>query len=360
MTIPYGRQSVSQEDIDAVVAVLKGDWLTQGPAVEAFERAVADYCQVEHAVAFNSGTATLHGAAEAGGVGPSSLLVTSPLTFMASANAGRYLGATVELVDIKRETLNMDLTAVPSEADAVVAVHYAGLPVDLADLPNRPSLIIEDAAHALGAFTPEGPVGNCAKSDACSFSFHPVKPITTAEGGIVTTNNADLAKRMRTFRTHGIEPKPDQGGWNYEIRREGFNYRLSDVHAALGISQLSKLDRFIERRNEIAERYRVELADLPIVLPPAAPKGTRHGYHLFAVQVQDRARVFSAMRDAGIWVQVHYVPIHHHPVSIDIKQTASDLPNCEAVYRGLISLPIFPELSDTDQTTVIETLKRLV
>lgn len=363
MTIPYGRQSISDEDIEAVVAVLKGDWLTQGPTIEAFERSVAEYCEAEYAVAFNSGTATLHAAAEAGGVGPESLLVTSPLTFMASVNAGRYLGANVELVDIEPDTLNLDLSAVPDTADALVPVHFAGLPVDLAALrgqPNRPSLIIEDAAHALGAQTPDGPVGNCANSDACSFSFHPVKPITTAEGGIVTTNNAELAERMRVFRSHGIERRPEKGGWHYEIVREGFNYRLSDLHAALGLSQMAKLDGFIARRNEIADRYRAELAEAPLVLPPAAPEGFLHGYHLFAVQVPERDRVFAALRAADIWVQVHYVPVHHHPVSKDIPQTAADLPNCEAAYAGLISLPMFPTLTDDDQTTVIETLTSLL
>lgn len=360
MTIPYGRQSISDEDIEAVVGVLKGDWLTQGPAIEAFERSVAEYCEAEHAVAFNSGTATLHAAAEAGGIGPNSLLVTSPLTFMASVNAGRYLGANVELVDIESATLNLDLSLVPDNADALVPVHFAGLPVDLASMANPPALIIEDAAHALGAQTPDGPVGNCANSDACSFSFHPVKPITSAEGGIVTTNNAELAERMRAFRTHGIERRPDKGGWYYEIVREGFNYRLSDLHAALGMSQMAKLDRFIARRNEIAERYRAELGDAPLILPPAAPDGFVHGYHLFAVQVPERDRVFAALREADIWVQVHYVPVHHHPVSKDIPQTAADLPNCETAYSGLISLPMFPDLTNDDQTTVIETLKSLL
>ncbi|MGZ4793251.1 MAG: UDP-4-amino-4,6-dideoxy-N-acetyl-beta-L-altrosamine transaminase [Ilumatobacteraceae bacterium] len=357
--IPYGRQAVDEADIAAVVEVLRGDWLTQGPTIERFEAAVAEYVGARHAVAYSSGTSALHGATAAAGLGPGDVVVTSPLTFMASANCARYVGATPALVDIDPSTWNLDLAQVDEDAAAVVVVHYAGLPVDLRRFPNRPAVVIEDAAHALGARTPDGPVGNCAHSDMCCFSFHPVKPITTAEGGMVTTNDDGLAERLRRFRTHGIVRMPERGGWYYEISDIGFNYRMTDVQAALGLSQMAKLDRFIERRNEIAVRYRELLAGSAIGLPPAAPPGFRHGYHLFAVQVAERRRVFDGLRDAGIGVQVHYVPIHHHPVSADIGAKPGDLPVCDAVYEQLISLPMHPGLSDSEQTLVVEALLKL-
>ena len=207
-------------------------------------------------MAYSSGTAALHGATAAAGLGPGDVVVTSPLSFMASANCARYVGATPALVDVDPATWNLDVRSVDPSVAAVVPVHYAGLPVDLAAMSRRPRVVIEDAAHALGASTPDGPVGNCARSDMCCFSLHPVKPITTAEGGIVTTNDDELADRLRRFRTHGIVRLPERGGWYYEIGELGFNYRMTDIHAALGVSQLTKLDRFVERRNEIADRYR--------------------------------------------------------------------------------------------------------
>ena len=358
--IPYGRQSVDDDDIAAVVEVLRGDWLTQGPTVAAFERAVADRVEARHAVAFANGTAALHGAAAAAGLGPGDLVVTSPLTFMASANCARYVGADVGLVDIAAETLNLDLARVPAGAAAVVAVHYAGLPADLARLEVRPRVVIEDAAHALGASTPAGPVGNCARSDMCTFSFHPVKPVTTGEGGIVTTNDDELAARLRRFRSHDIEPRPESGAWAYEISELGFNYRVTDIQAALGLSQMSKLDRFVARRNELADRYRTLLGDLPLMLPPAAPAGYTHGYHLFVIRVEDRRAVFDGLRAAGIGVQVHYVPIHHHPISADIELGPGDLAVCDAEYEKLISLPLYPALTEADQDRVVSTLAAIL
>ena len=220
--------------------------------------------------------------------------------------------------------------------------------------------MIEDAAHALGASTPDGPVGNCARSDMCCFSLHPVKPITTGEGGIVTTNDDELAERLRRFRTHCIVRLPERGGWYYEIGELGFNYRMTDIHAALGLSQLAKLDRFVARRNEIAERYRARLADLPVELPPAAPDGYTHSYHLFPVLVERRREVFDGLRAAGIGTQVHYVPIHHHPISADIGLKPGDLPACDRIYERILSLPMYPALTDEQQDFVVETLQRLV
>jgi UDP-4-amino-4,6-dideoxy-N-acetyl-beta-L-altrosamine transaminase len=355
--IPYGHQSIDDDDIAAVVGVLKGDWLTQGPHVAEFEEALADRVEARFAVAFSSGTAALHGAAAAAELGPGDVVATSPLSFAASATCARYVGATPTFVDIDPATLNLNLAAIPAECTAVVAVHYAGLPVDLSKLVRRPPVVIEDAAHAIGALTPDGPVGNCAHSDMCMFSFHPVKTITTGEGGAVTTNSPELAERLRRFRNHEIVPKHDEGGWFYEIAQLGFNYRMTDLQAALGTSQLGKLDRFVKRRNELAAGYRELLVDLPVVLPPVAPAGWRHGYHLFPVQVPERRAVFDRVRASGIGVQVHYVPIYRHPLYADLGLSPDDYPNTERVYSGLLSLPLFPDLTEDEQDAVVAALE---
>lgn len=356
--IPYGHQHVDTEDVEAVAAVLRSVSLTTGPAVSTFERRLAETCEVDYAVAFSSGTAALHGAAVAAGLGPGQTLYTSPLSFAASAACAVYVGAAVGLVDIAESTLNIDLRKCPSGANALVPVHYAGLPVDLSLLPGGgDSIVIEDAAHALGARTADGPVGNCARSHMCVFSFHPVKVITTGEGGAVTTNDAGLAEILRRFRHHGIRPKPELGGWYYEIPVLGMNYRLSDIHAALGTSQLAKLESFVGRRNEIAERYRELLRPLPLVLPPPAPVGAVHAYHLFPIRVSSDARrsVFDHMRAAGIGVQVHYVPIYRH-AAYWADGTPDEFPNTETAYQQLLSLPIYPDLSDAEQDYVVHEL----
>jgi perosamine synthetase len=356
--IPYGHQSIDDDDIAAVVEVLKGDWLTSGPHVAEFEEALAEKVGARYAVAFANGTAALHGAAAAAGLGPGDLVVTSPLSFAASATCARYVGATPAFVDIDPATFNLDLTRVPADCAAVVPVHFAGLPVDLGRLAPRPRIVIEDAAHALGALTPDGPVGNCARSDMCMFSFHPVKTVTTGEGGAVTTNSEELTERLRRFRNHEIVPKPEEGGWYYEIAGLGFNYRLTDIQAALGTSQLRKLEKFIGRRSELAHRYRELLADLPaLVLPPAAPEGWRHAYHLFQVHVPDRKGVYERMRANGVSVQVHYVPIYRHPLYADLGVGPADFPNTEHVYAGLLSLPLFPDLTEDEQDRVVEVLR---
>ena len=352
--IPYGRQSIDDDDIAAVVRVLKGDWLTQGPHVAEFEEALAARVGARHAVAFSSGTLALNGAAAAAGLGPGDVVATTALSFVASANCARGVGASVTFVDIDPGTLNLDPSAVPADVDGLVAVHYAGLPVDLARLAVRPRVVIEDACHALGASTPDGPVGNCARSDLCVFSFHPVKAITTGEGGAVTTNDDGLADALRRFRNHGIVRTPEDGGWAYVADGPGTNARLTDLQAALGTSQLGKLDRFVDRRRALADRYRDRLGalGLPLQLPPDAPPGFRHAWHLFAVRVAgDRRAAYDGLRAAGVGVQVHYVPIYRHPA---FGGAVSALPNTEAAYAGLLSLPLFPDLSDGEQDVVIE------
>ena len=357
--IPYGRQSVDDDDIAAVVQVLKGDWLTRGPAVEAFEQALAERVEARHAVAFANGTAALHGAVAVSGIGPGDRVATSALSFAASAACAAYVGATPVYVDVDPTTMNLDTDSVPDGIEALVVVHYAGLPVDLAALNHRPSVLIEDAAQALGATTPDGPVGNCARSDLTCFSFHPVKTITTGEGGAVTTNDDDLADRLRAFRHHGLRPAPEEGPWATRIEEMGFNYRLTDLQAALGTSQLHKLGRFLDRREALARRYDEALADLDVVLPPAAPRGTVHGRHLYPVLVEHRAEVVADLHARDIGVQVHHVPIHHHP-AYAAGTTPEDLPLTESLYAHVLSLPLFYDLTVDEQDTVVDALREVL
>lgn len=359
--IPYGRQLVEADDIEAVTSVLRSDWLTGGPAIEAFERALCAQTGARHAVALANGTAALHAALSVAGIGPGDRVLTSPLSFVASANCARFVGATADFVDIDPKTLNLDTAAVGA-CDALVAVHYAGLPVDLSTLAVRPRVLVEDAAHALGAMTPDGPVGNCARSDMCTFSFHPVKAVTTAEGGAVTTNSDELADALRRFRSHGTMRRPDLGGWYYDVETLGYNYRITDMQAALGTTQLAKLARFVTRRNELAARYDELLTSLPVAapveLPPSAPPGVRHAYHLYAVRVPNRRAVYEAMQAAGIGVQVHYVPIYKHSLYVDAGRTGADFPETERAYDGLLSLPLYPGLTEAQQDSVIEALTK--
>lgn len=353
--IPYGRQTIDDADVAAVTEVLRSGWLTQGPAVEAFETELAEHVGARYAVAFSSGTAGLHAAAAVSGLGPGDVVATPSLTFVASANCARYVGARVSFLDIDEATLSIDPVAVPAEATALVAVHFAGAPVDLGRLVHRPRVVIEDAAHALGAVGPDGPVGNCANSDLCVFSFHPVKSITTGEGGMVTTNSPDLADRLRRFRNHGMERSGQSDPWRYEIAETGYNYRLSDLHAALGRSQLTKLGGFVERRAQLAARYDAALRQLPVVLPAPAVPGTVHARHLYPIRVADRRAVYDALRAGGIGTQVHYVPVHEQPLFAD---PTIDLPVTQRVGAELLSLPLFPSLTDDDQDQVVAVLRQ--
>ena len=311
MPIPYGRQTIEDDDVAAVVEVLRGDWLTQGPNVRAFEEACAAACDVPHAVAFSSGTAALHAAAHVAGLGPGDELITSAITFAASANCGAYTGAAPTFADIDPSTWNVSAStiadALTPRTRAVVPVHFAGLPAPIAEIRatvGEGVTIIEDAAHAIGARTPEGPVGACHHSDMTAFSFHPVKTITSGEGGMVSTRRSDLAQRLREFRSHGIVKDPrrlrrEEGGWYTEQQDLGFNYRLTDLQSALGRSQLAKLERFIARRNEVADRYRDMLGDIAeLELAPGAPPGARHAYHLFVVRHREGAALAGACTTA--------------------------------------------------------------
>jgi UDP-4-amino-4,6-dideoxy-N-acetyl-beta-L-altrosamine transaminase len=368
--IPYGRQSVDAKDVDRVTQVLTGDWLTQGPTVTAFEEAVADLCDVPHAVAFSSGTAALHAAAFAAGTGPGDTLLTSALTFAASANCGVYLGADPAFADIDPDTLNMSAaTAASAPARVVIPVDFAGLPAPIEAIRAAVGdevALIADAAHSLGARHPDGrQVGCCDHEDLATFSFHPVKPVTSCEGGMVTTRSDERADLLRRFRSHGFAReglrRADQGAWYHEQVDLGFNYRLSDVHSALGLSQLDRLDEFIERRNEIAQRYREGLADVESVeLPPAAPPGGLHGYHLFVIRHPERRRLYDALREEGILVQVHYLPVYWHPYYMDRFGFQEGLcPEAERYYETCLSLPCFPTLTEGDQQRVIDAVKRL-
>ena len=358
--IPYARQSVSDEDIAAVTKVLEGDWLTQGPHIEAFEERLAFKTSARFCVAFANGTAALHAAAAAAGLGPGAILGTSPLTFAASGACAQYVGADLELIDIDPATLCLDLNAVGDHLDAVVAVHYAGYPLDLSVMSARPRVVIEDAAHALGASTIHGPVGNCAHSDMTVFSFHPVKTITSAEGGAVTTNDPELAEALQRFRHHGIERRPDVDPWFYEIEEPGYNYRLSDLHAALGHAQLDRLESFVARRNVLAERYRAGLAGLSLELPPEPPSDAVHGRHLFPIRVADRRRVYDELLDRGVGTQVHYVPLYRHRAYVASDVSPSGFPECEAAYQGLLSIPMFPSMTDDEQDSVIAALRAVL
>jgi dTDP-4-amino-4,6-dideoxygalactose transaminase len=285
---------------------------------------------------------------------------TSPLTFIASANCARYVGATPALIDIDPQTFNIDVQQVNESLTAIIPVHYAGLPVELSEFPSRPRLIIEDASHALGARSTTERVGATTMSDMCVFSFHPVKPITTAEGGAITTNNADFAQALREFRSHGIVAGTAPLTWKYDAATVGYNYRITDLQAALGLSQLKKIDRFIAERNEIAMRYREKLAELPLEMPPAAPEGALHGYHLFAIRVSQRDQVFAELHKRGVGVQVHYRPVHHHSVSTDIAIPTGGFPETEKIYEGLISIPTYRGLTRSQQVTVISTLESVL
>lgn len=377
--IPYGRQWLDDDDRAAVLAVLESDWLTQGPAIPRFEQSVADFCGAAHGVAVCNGTAALHLACLALDIGPGDRVWTSPLTFVASANCARYCGAEVDFVDIDPDTLNLSprqladkLLAARRESrlpKAVIPVHFAGRCCDM-DAIGALSRefgfrVIEDASHALGAHDTGAMVGACRQSDVAITSFHPVKQITTGEGGMLLTQDAALAERLARLRSHGItrDPAamsgPSDGPWYYQQTELGFNYRMTDIQAALGTSQMGKLPHFIGRRRELAQRYRERMAGLPLTLPYANGDATS-AWHLFVVRVDAsrRRRIFEALRAAGIGVNVHYIPVHLQPDYARLGFRPGQFPAAEHYYREAITLPLYPAMSDAEQDQVIAELTR--
>lgn len=371
--LPYGRQEISDEDVLAVTAALREPMITQGPLIEAFEQSVATYLGAKHVIAVSSGTAALHAAAFAARVGTDDRVAVPAITFAASANCVLYQGARPRFIDIDLESLNISEASLAERADdgtvAVVPVSFAGLPVDIDAVreaaPGR--VVIEDACHALGAWRHGKPVGAPGGADITVFSLHPVKAMTTGEGGLAVTEDDELAWRLRMFRSHGIvrdrmSPGPLDGDWYYEMQELGFNYRITDVQCALGQSQLPRLDSWIKARNEIALRYRELLADESRVgLPPAGRGGDLHAYHLFVVRVRAgadaRKRVFDGLRAGGIGTQVHYIPVYRLPYYRDrLGYPQDECPDAEAYYSGCVSLPMFPGLDDEDLRRVVAEL----
>ena len=372
--IPYGRQSVGEEDIQAVVDVLRSAWLTTGPKVGEFEKAVADYVGARYGVAVNSGTAGLHCAMYALGIGPGDEVIVPPMTFAATANCVVYMGATPVFADVVRDTLLIDPVQVEKKitarTKAVIGVDYAGQPCPWDHLrkiaEGNHLALVADGCHALGAEYKEEKVGTLA--DMTVFSFHPVKHITTGEGGMVVTGNTELAEKIRLFRNHGIatdhQQREAQGSWFYEMQDLGFNYRMTDFQCALGVSQLRKLSGWLARRREIARKYDAACAGLSGIRPLSLRPDVNHAYHLYVVQIdveimkQDRGALFLSLRKAGIGVNVHYIPVHLHPFYRKHLGTHPGLcPVAEAAYERIISLPIYPGMTDGDQDTVIDALR---
>lgn len=375
--LPYGRQSIGDDDIAAVVEVLRSDWITTGPKVAEYEEAFAAAVGARFAIAVSSGTAALHAAAFAAALGPGDELVTTPLTFVASANCARYLGATPVFADIQDDTLNIDpeqvAHAITSCTRAIVAVDFAGQPADLDELDNLANrcgvLLIEDACHALGADYKGRRVGACAAMTV--FSTHPVKHVTTGEGGMVTTDDPTLADRLRRFRSHGIASDPrvrqETGAWFYEMVDLGYNYRLTDLQCALGLSQLKKLDQWVARRRQIAAMYDEAFAALPLFRRPVARPDRESSWHLYVIRVQPdrlrsgltRADVFRALRAENIGVNVHYIPVTWHPYYRVLGHGPGECPVADAAYEQLITLPMFPAMTDGDVADVMAAVRKV-
>ena len=382
--IPYGRQDITDEDIKEVEKVLRSDFLTQGPIVPKFEKEVAKYCMALHAIATNSATSALHIACLALGLGPGDWLWTSPNTFVASANCGRYCGAKIDFVDIDPKTYNICTDALSEKLKKaekkgklpkiVVPVHFAGQPCDMPkiyDLSKRYNFkIIEDASHAIGAsYKNRIKVGSCKHSDITVFSFHPVKIITSAEGGMALTNNKKIFEKMSILRTHGIinekrkmEYRENDEIWNYQQIDLGFNYRMNDIQAALGLSQLKRVDYYVERRHSIAKKYNSNFKLLPITIPWQAP-GVYSSYHLYPILIKSnkkkQKKVYNELRKKNILANLHYIPVHRHPYYENLGFKKNDFHFAEKFHKEVITIPIYPSLKDENQNYIIETLKKI-
>lgn len=384
--ISYSRQEITETDIAEVEKILRSDFLTQGPTVPRFEKSIANYCSTSHAIAVNSATSALHIACLALGLGPGDWLWTSPNTFVASANCGRYCGADIDFVDIDPKTYNMSVDALSEKLiqaeklkklpKILIPVHFAGQPCDMPaihDLSKRYGFkIIEDASHAIGATYNKIKVGSCTHSDITVFSFHPIKIITTAEGGMVLTNNNDIADKVFRLRTHGItsdeskmEERPKDEIWNYQQIDLGFNYRMNDIQAALGLSQMKRLDEHVKCRQEIAKYYDNALKNLPLVTPWQSPSNYS-SYHLYPILIKKnltqktQRQVYDELTKNGIGVNLHYIPVHRQPYYENLGFKKNNLPQAENLHREILSIPIYPSLKEAQQIDVIEILKKIL
>ena len=375
--IPYGRQQINQQDIDAVCAVLNSDFLTQGPKVPKFEVKVATYVGAPYAVAVNSATSALHVACLALGLGPGDTLWTSPNTFVASANVARLCGAKVDFVDIDPETYNMcpqalaeKLASAAEIPKIVTPVHFAGQSCPMSEIHQLAKAygfhLIEDASHAIGGSDADSRIGACKYSDICVFSFHPVKIITTGEGGLATTKDQELAAHMRRLANHGVtrdqnlwEETGPSGPWAYQQLDLGMNYRMTELQAALGLSQMDRIDAFVERRHEIFDIYAELLENLPLILPTQR-KNQRSALHLYPIQIDRRDDIFQQLRKQGIGVNVHYIPVHTQPYYKKMGFKLGNFPNAEAYYSRAISLPMYPDLDRSNQEYVCQILQKSI
>lgn len=365
MYIPYGKQSINEEDINAVLDVLRSDFLTTGPKIEEFEQLVKDYVGADYAVAISNGTAALHAACFAAGIKKDDEVITTPITFVASANCALYLDAKPVFADIDKDTYNIDpeeiRKKITNKTKAIIPVHYAGQPCEMDEIHKiareNNLVVIEDAAHALGADYKGRKIGSM--SDMTTFSFHPVKHITTGEGGMIVTNNKEYYKRLQLFRNHGITRdknlmKKSDGVWYYEQLDLGYNYRITDIQCAMGISQMKRLNQFIIRRKQLVDRYNKAFEDIEDIIVPYQRQGCNNSWHLYVIQVRERERIFNQLRNSGIGVNVHYIPVYKHPYYQEHGYNETKCENAEQFYKNIISLPLYPSLSDDEQEYVIE------
>lgn len=376
--IPYGHQFIDNADIKAVVGVLKSDWLTQGPKVNEFESALCAYTGAKYAVAVSSGTAGLHIACLAAGIKKGDEVITSPITFVASANCILYCNAKPVFADVELDTANISPIEIKKKithrTKAIIPVHFAGHPCDMEEITSiarkNKLMVIEDAAHAQGAEYKGAKIGSCRYSDMAIFSFHPVKSITTGEGGVILTNRKDLYQKLVMLRNHGITKEnvlmqKSDGLWYYEMQDLGFNYRITDFQSILGVSQLEKLDRFIEARRKIARLYSRELSKIDAIELPSEDIDVKSAWHLYYIRIKGskpdaiRKKVFCALRDSGIGVQVHYIPVYKHPYYKKIGYGDVVCANAESFYRRAISIPIYPAMTEKDTRYVIDTLSKI-